>query len=80
MKGRIDETELWKLRWDSTAGRRRRESLSNPLEVALPFPVGHCVIEGLDFQTRGVDMEIDDRIAKSGASERALVQQVGCFM
>lgn len=50
-------------------------SVLNPLEVARAFPVGHGVVEGLRFQSRGVDVEFHRRFAECRARELAAVEQ-----
>ena len=37
---------------------------SNPLEITDPFPVGHRIVEGLNFKARCVRVEFDDMIAE----------------
>jgi hypothetical protein len=44
---------------------------SDPLKVALPLPVGDCVVESRDFQARRVDIKIDDGATKGVPREFA---------
>ena len=46
----------------------------NSLEIPDPFPIGHRIIEGLDFAPRGMDVEFHDAIAKGFTGEPAVIQ------
>ena len=49
----------------------------NALEVAGALPVGHGVVEGLDFQAGGVGVEVDHGVAERLAGQDAALQEVG---